>query len=66
MKEQLILTEVLYQEAINLGIHKQDDIKVSLAMAERQVLAEPLFNHKQKRELQMKKSRRGMMSISYI
>ena len=40
MKEQLILTEVLYQEAIKLGIHKQDDIKVSLAMAERQVLAE--------------------------
>ena len=40
MKEQLILTEALYQEAIKLGIHKQDDIKVSLAMAERQVLAE--------------------------
>jgi peptidyl-prolyl cis-trans isomerase C len=40
MKEQLILTEVLYQEAIKLGIHKQDDIQVSLAMAERQVLAE--------------------------
>ena len=40
MKEQLILTEALYQEAIKLGIHKQDDIQVSLAMAERQVLAE--------------------------
>jgi peptidyl-prolyl cis-trans isomerase C len=40
MKEQLILTEVLYQEAIKLGIHKQEDIQISLAMAERQVLAE--------------------------
>ena len=65
MKEQLILTEVLYQEAIKLGIHKQDDIKVSLAMAERQVSGRTTVQSQAEARIQMKKSRRGMMSISY-
>ena len=42
VKEQLVLTEALYQEAIKAKLHEEDDVKTALAMASRGVLAEAL------------------------
>ena len=42
VKEQLVLTEALYQEAIKAKLHEEEDVKTALAMASRGVLAEAL------------------------
>ena len=42
IKEQLVMTEVLYQAALKANIHQESDVQVAMAMAQRGVLAEAL------------------------
>ena len=42
IKDQLVVDEVLYQEAIKLKLHEKAEMKTSLAFAERMVLANAL------------------------
>jgi peptidyl-prolyl cis-trans isomerase C len=46
--DQVAMTQVLYQQAIDQGLHKEDDVKLALAMQERQVLAQALVMKKAK------------------
>ena len=46
IKEQLIVTEALYQEAITAKLHEKEDIKISMSMAQREVLASALVKAK--------------------
>ena len=46
IKEQLILTEVLYQEAIKAKMHEKPEVKTALSMAARGVLAEAMVQSK--------------------
>jgi peptidyl-prolyl cis-trans isomerase C len=46
IKEQLIVTEALYQEAINAKLHMIPDVKISMSMAQREVLASALVKTK--------------------
>jgi peptidyl-prolyl cis-trans isomerase C len=39
LKEQLITTEILYREAIKANLHTNDENKVAMALAQREVLA---------------------------
>ena len=39
IKEQLILTEALYQEAVKGNVHTKPDVKMALNMAQREVMA---------------------------
>ncbi len=43
MSEQLVVQEVLYQKAIEAGLHKDPDIKEALAVVERSTLADQMI-----------------------
>ena len=39
IKDQMITIEVLYQAAVSSGLHKEEEVKTAMIMAQRQVLA---------------------------
>ncbi|MEC7986430.1 MAG: peptidyl-prolyl cis-trans isomerase [Myxococcota bacterium] len=45
-KDQLITTEVLYQQAIAAGLHQKEEHKIAMSMAQREVLATALVQVK--------------------
>ena len=44
LKEQLITTEILYQEALKANLHTQESNKVAMALAQREVLANAIVS----------------------
>lgn len=45
LKEQVIVQDTLYQEALKKGIHQQEDVQAMLVIAEREALVEALLRH---------------------
>ena len=51
IREQVLITEVLYQEALSSGMHNDPDVQIAIAFAARSAMAEALISQEVKTRL---------------